>query len=74
MKNKEQFFYELYCNQYGKAFFTSLKKAIILKDYLVDNYRFEILKEFKPTSQMKFDAEYKNNNSIQIKKQPLNIY
>jgi hypothetical protein len=74
MRNKDQFFYEVYCSNYGKAFFSSLKKAIDFKNYLVENYGYKLQEQFLNTGAFKFNAEYVGNATIYVKKQILNIH
>jgi hypothetical protein len=71
---KDQFFYSLKSNLGHYAYFTSLKRAQKYKEYLVENYSLELIKDHRKTSYIISDSEYKENNFIKIEKTPLNIY
>ena len=71
---KDKFIYKVHCSLFGDAYYTSYRKAIVFKDYLVKNYELEVLNTWKATGGTPFSADYCNGNFISISKIMLNIY
>ena len=71
---KDKFIYRVYCNLFGEAYFSSSKKAIAFKEYLVKNYELEILNVWRGTGATPLHNEYFGGNFIKIKKIILNLY